>query len=126
VRGCDEMIDFFGSISASLSNAHTDHVHLDVSHPGQFISINDQAVIALTSIRGEPGVCGIQLKPTASMILFIGWLMTQLPSRATVTWRDGWPHVYCPPNDDREDDTIPHMPIPGDLTIAVRRSSDDG
>jgi hypothetical protein len=109
-RGLDQCKASLESIGEAAQNAYLDLENIDVAEGGA-LTFNGMAVTRMeTSWEGFHGVLAI--KPTAGMHLFVAWLMANLPATATVAWRDGWPLVYCPPNDDGdfEDDPTPLMP----------------
>lgn len=114
-QGLDGCITSMQTIAEAMDNACLDDVELVCTSEG--FTFNG---LLITTIKFDHGGNPIlaTVKPTASMILFIGWLMTQLPSTARVTWADGWPHVYCPPNDDRDHEDDPTPLVPNELVPA--------
>ena len=99
------------SICEALGNAHFNGDEIEfTSEPDGMCAMG--TLIVTTSVHIQPDRAIVRFRPAAGMILFIGWLMAILPDRATVTWRKGWPVIYCPPYDDRnrEDDPTPLVP----------------
>lgn len=115
------LVDFHAtveSIVVALANAHADHIHLEVETSGGQDVLFNGLRVAHFIIKIEGGFASIELKPTASMILLMNWLLVQLPSTASVTWQDGWPTLRCPPNDDREYEDDPTPLVPNELVPA--------
>ena len=110
VRGMDRLQASFGSIGEACENAH---LCLDghVNECNGTMAFQGMRLINMEQSFEEER-CIVQISPAPAMMLFIGWLMTALPSRASVVWKNGWPFVKCPPNDDRdfEDDPTPSAP----------------
>lgn len=103
------------SIREAACNAYLDDIPLDCADAALHFE-----GMAITEFRTWIDDCTaiVEIRPTASMILFIGWLMTQLPSRASVHWRNGWPFVHCPPNEDRDHKDSPMPRAPDELELA--------
>lgn len=116
VSGLEECEASFGSIGEALQNAHVD-LEGDIESEGYEIRFRGVTIVHIQHTEAWPHFL-LGLKPAAGMILFIGSLMAMLPSRATVTWRDGWPRVYCPPNDEREVEDDPTPLVPNELVPA--------
>lgn len=97
------------SIGEATQNAYVDIEGIDLVDGA--LTFHGLPITSMETIW-DGCLCTILVKPTSSMILFVGWLMAALPERASVVWRDGWPFVYCPPNDDCdfEDDPTPSAP----------------
>lgn len=108
-RGFDEFAASFRSIGEAASNGDMDDLGLDVISGD--LCFEGMALTHLVTHRECTRVV-VTVKPKAALILYVGWLLTQLPRRATVTWRGGWPHVHCPPSDARDpvDDPTPLRP----------------
>lgn len=115
--GIDKCEAWLCSIAAALENGHADlgdgEVELQTRNDGVYFG--ELRIVEIARLYGEEGVL-LTLRPTASVSLFTGWLLTKLPSTARVRWIDGWPHLYCPPNDDREAEDDP-APIAPDLLV---------
>jgi hypothetical protein len=101
----------FASIAESANNACLDLDVLEWPESGG-VTFNGMSIMEMGTSNSEGMISGFRIKPTVGMILFVAWLMANLPRTATVVWRHGWPVVYCPPNDDAdfEDDPTPLMP----------------
>ncbi len=114
-RGLDACMASFQSIAEAASNAYVDDIEIGGSGEG-FLAMG--MTIARIEIEMTRVAVLATVSPTASMILFIAAVMAKLPSTARVTWRDGWPHVTCPPNDDREGADDPAPLVPDALVLA--------
>lgn len=112
--------DFLASLCEAFSNAHIEDTDIDIFYCEERNGvIADGMLIAVFGIAEiQADAILISLKPASSMVLFVGWLMTILPPRASVVWRDGWPHIHCPPNDDRDDGYDPMPLVPNELVPA--------
>jgi hypothetical protein len=107
VVGLEDCKASFASMYEAAENACLD---VEVGENGDGIICQGMTVVAVEMQSGCP--TKLTFRPTASMILFVGWLMTKLPVRASVAWRNGWPFFYCPPYDDADyaDDPTPLIP----------------
>jgi hypothetical protein len=114
-QGLNEFGTSFASIAEAGDTAGMDD--LELSMVGQVLTFEGLGIVSINS-RYKAGTITCTIKPTPNMILYIGWLMTRLPSYATVTWRDGWPHVHCPPRDDRDHEDGPAPLVPGQCVPA--------
>lgn len=114
-RGLDECVASIGSIAQAANIACLDDMEI-ISTTDGFTA--DGLLISRIDweIRGFEATATI--RPTASMILFVAGLMAKLPSRASVEWAAGWPHVHCPPNGDRDDEIDPSPLVPDALVPA--------
>lgn len=101
VRGRDQLIESLMSIAEAAGNAHLDDLSIDWAGG---VPLFEGMPIHDWLTYFEAGQAILRFRPAPGMILYIGWLMTKLPSRASVIWRDGWPIVHCPPHDDRDDE----------------------
>lgn len=117
MRGLEELQASFCSAADAVTNAWI----LDDLEPleeidgiivWQGMSLNSLT----TRIEGWTAIC--EVRPAPALILFAGWLMSVLPDRARVTWTDGWPLFYCPPNDDRDSESDPTPLVPNELVPA--------
>jgi hypothetical protein len=114
-RGLDLCTASFQSIGEACANAHFDYSPIEAGKDGFYFQGMKVAIMEIGD-WGNPIAAFI--KPAPALILFIGWLMNKLPSRASVVWRNGWPHVNCPSNDDRDAEPEPTFPIPPELVLA--------
>ncbi|HMO74077.1 MAG TPA: hypothetical protein PKD48_01905 [Sphingopyxis sp.] len=114
-RGLDECLASFASAAEASAHAHCELIELDFADGA--IRFQGNALVSM-EMRIEGNVVIGEVKPTAAMILFAAWFMNALPARATVTWKDGWPTFYVPPNDDRETGDDPKPPAPNELVPA--------
>lgn len=110
MRGLERLQASFSSIGEACDNAHLDLDGHVIEETGTMTFQGMRLVNMIQSF--EDGRCVMTLQPAAGLVIFIGWLMTALPSRASVIWMEGWPFVKCPPNDDcdYEDDPTPSAP----------------
>lgn len=112
-RDFDKCRASFQSFYESAVNADMEDC-IEIEYQSYAVRWQGMALVRAEHPKQQPSKTAIimHFKPAPGMILFVGWLMTVLPSRAKATWQDGWPHVYCPPNDDRdyEDDPTPLVP----------------
>ena len=113
--GLDRCVASMGAIAESADNAHVDLDDLGCDEG--VVSFGGMKITTM-SMHMADWTMTVHIKPAPAMILFIGWLMSKLPSYATVTWRDGWPHVYCPPRDDRDHEDDPTPLVPNELVPA--------
>lgn len=113
-RGLDECLACFASASEASAHAHCELIELDFADGA--IRFQGSALVSM-EMRIEGNVVIGEVKPTAAMILFAAWFMNALPARATVTWKDGWPIFYCPPNDDRDAEDDPTPLVPNELEL---------
>lgn len=115
-RDQEKMLACFRGIFEALDNAHVEpEIELEI-YPGGVRCNGTSVVWVCHENSGNSFV--FRFKPAPGMILFVGWLMTILPSRARVIWRDGWPHIYCPPHDDRDAEVDPTPLVPNELVPA--------
>lgn len=114
--GFDELALTLASICEALANAYVEafDIEIDYCDRRQAITWNDMAVTSMDSGVDKEN-CRLVIRPTASMLLFIGYIMTLLPSRARVIWSNGWPIISCPPRDDRDVIDDPTPPVPNQL-----------
>jgi hypothetical protein len=115
-RGLDQCLASFASASEAASNAHDELIELEFSDGA--IRFQGMALVDMGEPRIEGWTVICDVKPTAAMILFASWFMSMLPSRARVTWSNGWPLFYCPPNDDRDGEDGPTPLVPDELVLA--------
>jgi hypothetical protein len=114
-QGLDQCKAAMRSIGDASHNAHLELS--EMLDGGDDLVFQGMAILNWsTSWQGFHGI--LRVKPAPAMLLFIGALMAALPLRATVTWRDGWPFVYCPPNDDRDCEDDPTPLVPNELVPA--------
>lgn len=66
----------------------------------------------------EGRVFYMHIRPAAGLILFTMDLWVKMPGRAQMKWRQGWPFLYCPPNDERHTGPITDPLIPNNLVPA--------
>jgi hypothetical protein len=105
-----------GSIGEAAENACLDIEDIDLNESGG-LAFQGMAITSMT-VTWEKTCYVLRVKPAPAMFLFIGWLMANLPSSATLSWRNGWPHVYCPPNDDADFEDDPTPLVPNELVPA--------
>ncbi len=115
--GMAECRVFMTSLGEACTNAHFDEIcdHFDLTEGALMF---DGMAITAMSAHFAGGVVEVTTKPTPAMLLFIGWLMTRLPARAHVVWRLGWPIIFCPPHDSRDDEGGPDPLTPQELVAA--------
>lgn len=105
----------FRSIIEAATFAHLDDIGIELV--GSYITFQSMRLVAWKTIWGGDELVA-RWHATPAMILFIAWLMTRLPARATVIWRDGWPFVSCPPCEDGEEEPEP-LPLDPDLLVPI-------
>jgi len=105
----------FQSIAQAAANACLDLEGPDPNKDG--IQIRGLKVVS-TDICRRTTEFYLTWRPTSGMILYIAWLMTVLPQRASVAWRNGWPYVECPPRDDGEYEDAP-APLDPNLLVPI-------
>lgn len=115
-RGLDQCLASFASASEAASNAYDDLIELEFADGA--IRFQGMALVDMGEPRIEGWTVICDVKPTAAMILFAAWFMSVLPSRARLTWSNGWPTFYCPPNDDRDAEDDPTPLVPNELVPA--------
>lgn len=114
-EGLEEAQASLRSIAEGTCNAGLDDIGLEMVNG---TLVHQGMTLTNVTSRFEAGLVIVTLKPTSSMILYVSSLMTRLPARATVTWRSGWPHLHCPPRDDRDAESGPPPLVPGQLEPA--------
>lgn len=109
------------SLCEACSNAHLE-IESGLTTGPDGVYHGDTRIIAseLTAkpVGGGAMAVAISIAPTSAICLYSGWLLTKFPARARVRWVSGWPHIICPPNDEREHDEGPAPRVPGELVPA--------